>query len=166
MIPSFSFLESSHIPLQPSNLLVHPPLRHSSRHSKILLPTDPCATLEPVETTLSPSHSYTLAPVVREHISDGSHTVNGHGHHHSPTIRFLSHTFPEFEDLSISVLPQPAHPTTPCGISQETPIDSVSDKHNDGLSLLPPKGQSMKTCGFQTFPSVTVPVAETTGYTN
>ena len=166
MIRSFPLLGSSHIPQQQTNLHARLPLLHSIHRSKTPHPTDLPAVQAPVETAISPSHSYKFSLVVRGHISDVNHRANGYGHHHIPTILYRPHTYLEFEGLSLSILPRPARSTMPCGISPETPNDSVFGKHNDYLSLLPLRRDSMKTCGFQTFHSVTDPVAETTGYIN
>ena len=166
MIPSFSLLGSLHILQQQTNHHAPLPLRHSIHRSKTPHSTDLHAVQAPVETVLSLSHSCKLSSIVRGHISDVNRRVNGYGRHHSPTIRFRLHTCLEVEGLSLSILPPPAHSTMPCGISPETPNDSEFGRRNDCISLLPLRRESMKTCGFQTFPSVTDPVAETTGYIN
>ena len=166
MIPSFSLLGSLHILQQQTNHHAPLPLRHSIHRSKTPHPTDLHAVQVPLETVLSLSHSCKLSPIVRGHISDVNRRVNGYGRHHSPTIRFRLHACLEFEGLSLSILSPPAHSTMPCGISLETPNDSEFGRRNDCISLLPLRRESMKTCGFQTFPSVTDPVAETTGYIN
>ena len=117
MIPSFSLLGSLHILQQQTNHHAPLPLRHSIHRSKTPHPTDLHAVQAPVETVLSLSHSCKLSPIVRGHISDVNRRVNGYGRHHSPTIRFRLHTCLEFEGLSLSILPPPAHSTMPCGIS-------------------------------------------------
>ena len=155
MIPSFSLLGSLHILQQQTNHHAPLPLWHSIHRSKTPHPTDLHAVQVPVETVLSLSHSCKLSPIVRGHIPDVNRRVNGYGRHHSPTIRFRLHTCLEVEGLSLSILPPPAHSTMPCGISPETPNDSESGRRNDCISLLPLRRESMKTCGFQTFPSVT-----------
>ena len=154
MIP-FSLLGSLHILQQQTNHHALLPLRysiHRSQNSPLHRFTRSPGTLE---TVLSLSHSCNLSPIVRGYISDVSRKVNGYGRHHSPTIRFRLHTCLEVEGLSLSILPPPAHSTMPCGISPETPNDSESGRRNDCISLLPLRRESMKTCGFQTFPSVT-----------
>lgn len=163
MFSSFPRLGSLRIAQPPTNLHVPPPLQHSIRRSKTPLPTGLHEARAHAETAPSPLHFCKPSPIGRVHTSDGHCITNGCDRHHIPTIRFRFHTSPESAGLSPLRLPLHAHSTRPSGILQEKPNDSVSDRHNDGLSLLPQNERAMKTCGFQTFPSVTDPVAETTG---